>query len=474
MEEEKVVNTAEAEIIQRNYVEEIVTLITTEKDLSALKEQLGDYHESDVADALPLLTKQDRLKLYKLLGDEAVSEIFAYLEDPQEYFEELSTEKLADIIEEMDASDAVDVLDELESDMREQIIELLDEESAKDIELITAYDEDKIGSKMSTNYVAVEQSFSIKQAMRSVIAQAAENDNISTVYVTDENGVYAGAFSLRDLVIARSTASLDDIIVKAYPHFYADDLVSNCVERLKDLSEDSIPILSDKNRILGVITALELVEVVDEELAEDYAKFAGLTEEEDLTQPAIKSVAKRIPWLIILMGLGLIVSSVIGLFDPIINAIPYIFYFQTLILNMSGNCGTQSLAVTIRVLTSEELTAKSKWRLIFKEFKVGLINGFVIGLLTMLVTALYLWLGKDMVITQSFAISGCIGLSLMTAMIVSSLSGTVIPLLLKKAKVDPAVASGPMITTLNDLIAASVYYGLAYLFIIGIFGMYAL
>ena len=165
MEEEKVVNTAEAEIVQRNYVEEIVTLITTEKDLSALKEQLGDYHESDVADALPLLTKQDRLKLYKLLSDETVSEIFAYLEDPQEYFEELSTEKLADIIEEMDASDAVDVLDELESDMREQIIELLDEESAKDIELITAYDEDKIGSKMSTNYVAVEQNFSITLRM---------------------------------------------------------------------------------------------------------------------------------------------------------------------------------------------------------------------------------------------------------------------------------------------------------------------
>ena len=214
--------------------------------------------------------------------------------------------------------------------------------------------------------------------------------------------------------------------------------------------------------------------MVDEELAEDYAKFAGLTEEEDLSQPAIKSVAKRIPWLIILMGLGLVVSSVIGLFDPVINAIPYIFYFQTLILNMSGNCGTQSLAVTIRVLTSEDLTKADKWRLIFKEFKVGLINGFVVGLLTTLATAIYMWLAKDMIVAQSFAIAGCIGLSLMVAMMVSSLSGTTIPLLLKKAKVDPAVASGPMITTLNDLIAASVYYGLAYLFIIGIFSMYTL
>ena len=472
--EEKVINTVEEKTLKRDYVEEIVALINTQTNDSALIEALNDYHESDVADALPHLTKQSRLKLYKILGDEAVSEIFAYLEDAKEYFEELSAEKLADIIEEMDATDAVDALDELDTQTREQVIGLMDEEAAKDIELLTAYDETEIGSKMSTNYVTVEETFTIKQAMRSVIAQAAENDNISTVYAVDKNGVYRGAFSLRDLVIARTTATLDDIIVSAYPHFYADELVSNCVERLKDLSEDSIPILSRENRILGVITALELVEVVDEELAEDYAKFAGLTEEEDLSQPAIKSVAKRIPWLIILMGLGLVVSSVIGLFDPVINAIPYIFYFQTLILNMSGNCGTQSLAVTIRVLTSEDLTKADKWRLIFKEFKVGLINGFVVGLLTTLATALYMWLAKDMVIAQSFAISGCIGLSLMVAMMVSSLSGTTIPLLLKKAKVDPAVASGPMITTLNDLIAASVYYGLAYLFIIGIFGMYSL
>lgn len=472
--EEKVIDTVEEKTLKRDYVEEIVALINTQTNDSALIEALNDYHESDVADALPHLTKQARLKLYKILGDEAVSEIFAYLEDAKEYFEELSAEKLADIIEEMDATDAVDALDELDTQTREQVIGLMDEEAAKDIELLTAYDETEIGSKMSTNYVTVEETFTIKQAMRSVIAQAADNDNISTVYAVDKNGVYRGAFSLRDLVIARTTATLDDIIVSAYPHFYADELVSNCVERLKDLSEDSIPILSRENRILGVITALELVEVVDEELAEDYAKFAGLTEEEDLSQPAIKSVAKRIPWLIILMGLGLVVSSVIGLFDPVINAIPYIFYFQTLILNMSGNCGTQSLAVTIRVLTSEDLTKADKWRLIFKEFKVGLINGFVVGLLTTLATALYMWLAKDMVIAQSFAISGCIGLSLMVAMMVSSLSGTTIPLLLKKAKVDPAVASGPMITTLNDLIAASVYYGLAYLFIIGIFGMYSL
>lgn len=475
-ENENVIRSEEKEeSLKRDFAQEIGNLLSGDLPPEELKERLSDYHESDIAEVIPSLTKDERLKLYKILGNEAVSEIFAYLDDVETFIEELSSSAAADIIEEMDASDAIDVLDELDEDKREEIIGLMDEDAAKDIHLIDAYDETLIGSQMSTNYVTVYDTDTIKQATKSVIEQAADNDNISTVYVIKkEDDTYCGATTLRDLVVARSNANLKDITVTAYPFFYADEPIADCIEELKDLSEDSIPILSKDNKILGVITGTELVDVVDQELGDDYAKLAGLTAEEDLNEPIYKSITKRIPWLLVLMGLGLIVSSVVGLFDPIITAIPLLFSFQTMIFDMSGNSGTQSLAVTIRVITAEDLNGKDKFKFVLKELRVGLANGFLLCIVAFIVTSAYFLLFKQLPLQNGFAIAGCIGLSIMTAMIFSSLGGTLLPIFFKKIKIDPAVASGPMITTINDLVSAVVYYGLAYLLLIKASGLYAL
>lgn len=475
-ENENVIRSEEKdESLKRDFAQEIGDLLSGDLPPEELKERLSDYHESDIAEVIPSLTKDERLKLYKILGNEAVSEIFAYLDDVETFIEELSSSAAADIIEEMDAYDAIDVLDELDEDKREEIIGLMDEDAAKDIHLIDAYDETLIGSQMSTNYVTVYDTDSIKQATKSVIEQAADNDNISTVYVIKkEDDTYCGATTLRDLVVARSNANLKDITVTAYPFFYADEPIADCIEELKDLSEDSIPILSKDNKILGVITGTELVDVVDQELGDDYAKLAGLTAEEDLNEPIYKSITKRIPWLLVLMGLGLIVSSVVGLFDPIITAIPLLFSFQTMIFDMSGNSGTQSLAVTIRVITAEDLNGKDKFKFVLKELRVGLANGFLLCIVAFIVTSAYFLLFKQLPLQNGFAIAGCIGISIMTAMIFSSLGGTLLPIFFKKIKIDPAVASGPMITTINDLVSAVVYYGLAYLLLIKASGLYAL
>ena len=463
------------EFLKRDFESEISSLLNSNLKPYDLKDQLSNYHESDIAEVIPSLSKEQRLKLYNILGNEAVSEIFAYLDDPADFVEELSSSAAADIIEEMDASDALDILDELDQDNRDEIIGLMDVEAANDIKLIDAYDEDMIGSQMSTNFVVVKDTDTIKQATKSVIEQAAENDNISTVYVVKSSDeTYFGAITLRDLVVARSNANLLDITATAYPYFYADELIADCIKDLKDLSEDSIPILSKDNKILGVITGAELVDVVDQELADDYAKLAGLTAEEDLKEPLFKSVKKRIPWLLVLMGLGLLVSTVIGLFDPIITAIPLLFSFQTMIFDMSGNCGTQSLAVTIRVITAEELTFKEKLKFVLKEVRVSLLNGLLLCIVAFLITIIYLIFIKQTPYQNGLAIGGCVGISIMLAMMFASLGGTLLPMMFKKLKVDPAVASGPMITTINDLVSAIIFYGFAYIFIIQIFGLYAI
>ena len=456
---------------KRDYAAEILQLLDGNLPPKELYEKLDDYHESDIAEVLPTLSKEERLKLYKILGDERVSEIFAYLDDVEDFIGELTSERAADIIEEMDADEAIEVLDELSDEKREEIFELLDKEVKEDIELIEKYDDDLIGSRMTTNFVTVPIGTPIKKAMNSVVEQAADNDNISTIYAVNEDETFAGAFSLRDLVVARSTLTVDDITVTAYPYVYATEKVSKCIEELKDLSEDSIPVLSHDNKILGVITGSELVDVVDEELGDDYAKLAGLTKAEDLEEPVFKSVGKRLPWLALLMLLGLVVSSLIGGFDFVIGTLPLLVAFQSLILDMSGNGGTQSLAVTIRVISSETLTKAEVAKFIFKEVRVGITNGFIIGTIATLLCSLYLLVFKGLAYSICLAYGGCIGTSLLIAMMFSSLGGTLIPMFFKKIHIDPAVASGPLITTINDLIAATIYYTLANLFLIGVMGL---
>lgn len=453
---------------QTNYVDEIVNLIHETKEIEALLELLEGYHENDIAEALESLTKEERVTLYTAWGTERTSEILAYLEDAAPYFEELGLEKAAEIIENMDSDDAVDILEKMDEEIGEKLVSLMDDETIRDIRLIQSYDEDEFGSKMTTNFILIKKGLTVRQAMKEMVTQAEENDNIYTIYVCNEDGSFYGAMDLKDLIVAREHADLEDFISQAYPYVYATEKVSDSLEKIKDYAEDSIPVLDDKNRILGVITAQDIIEVVDDEMGEDYAMLAGLTAEEDLNEPLKDSMRKRLPWLIILLGLGIGVSAVVGMFEAVVDQIAVIVCFQSLILGMAGNVGTQSLAVTIRVLMDENLETSQKLQLVFKEMRVGLCNGLLLGLVSFGFIGLYVWLFKGYGVMFSFAVSGCVGISLLIAMIISSMVGTLVPIVFNKLKIDPAVASGPLITTINDLVAVISYYGLAWVLLINV------
>lgn len=268
------------------------------------------------------------------------------------------------------------------------------------------------------------------------------------------------------MIIARETTPLEEITISSYPYVYANELIGDCIERLKDYSEDSIPVLDRGNKLRGVLTAYDIAELVDQEISEDYAKLAGLSAEEDLHEPLRQSVKKRLPWLMILMALGLLVSTVVGLFESVIAQLTIIISFQSLILDMAGNVGTQSLAVTIRVLMDDQISGKDKLLLIWKETKVGLVNGLLLGVLSVVFIGVYLVFLKGQPLAFAFAVSFCIAIALLVSIIFSSICGTTIPMLFQKMKVDPAVASGPLITTINDLIAVVTYYGLAWLLLL--------
>lgn len=346
------------------------------------------------------------------------------------------------------------------------LIELLDPEVRHDIEMIASFDEDEIGSRMTTNCIIIREDLNVKQAMSSLIDQAAKNDNISTIFVVNAQQKFYGAIDLKNLIIARRDETLEDLTVTSYPYVYAEEPINECIEELKDYSEDSIPVLDNDNRLLGVITSSNIIDLVDDEMGEDYAMFAGLTAEEDLKEPLKDSMKKRLPWLIILLGLGMLVSSVVGIFEQVVTTLPIIMTFQSLILDMAGNVGTQSLAVTIRVLMDESLTGKQKLQLVFKEMRIGFCNGLLLGVLSFAVIGLFIFLFKGKTMMFAFSVSACIGIALLLAMLISSAVGTCIPLFFKKIHIDPAVASGPLITTVNDLVAVVTFYGLSWLFLI--------
>lgn len=456
-------------IVKKDFTQEIAVVIRAAKSENNLRSLLKGYHPRDVAKAIALLTDTERQRLFHLLDAQALAEIFPYLDDAAHCLTELPEPLAAQVVAGMDAGDALDILRELPAEKKQAIAAHLDDDTRNDVRRLLAFHEAEVGSRMSGNFVCIPDTLTIRGAMSELVRQAGEHDNISTLYVVDENGVFSGAIDLKDLIIARENDPLEGIIRRSYPYVLAHEKVEDCIDRIAEYEEDSLPVLTEDGKIAGILTAQDLVELVDDAMGDDYAKLGGLTSEEDLWEPAIVSMKKRLPWLIALLFLGMGVSSVVGVFESVVAALPIVICFQSLVLDMAGNVGTQSLAVTIRVLMDESLSLKEELTLLGKEMRVGLLNGALLAVMALGFLGCYIHFFKTYAWGQAFLLSGCVGVSLIVAMVISSLVGTVIPMLFHKIHIDPAVASGPLITTINDLVAVVVYYGLAAVVLIDMF-----
>lgn len=449
-----------------DYTSKILQIMRSTKSPKIISEMLSGYHANDIANAFEQLNKSEREKIYRLVSNEEMAEILEYTDDFPLYISELSPLKAAGILRYMEDEYLLEALSETDEEKRKLIISIMDEDSKRSVLLLSSYSEDEIGSKLSTNYIRIQSSYTVKQAMSSLISQAADNDNIYTIYVLDETGVFYGAIDLKDLIMARENTDLEDLIITSYPYVYAFEKTDECLDTLREYYEDSIPVLSEDNHILGVITAKSIIDAYDEEIKRDYAQLGGLTDAEDLSEPVTQSMKKRLPWLVALLCLGLVVSGVVGAFEGVIARLPIAICFQSLILDMAGNVGTQSLAVTIRVLTDGQVSVKDKLKLVAKETKISRVNGVLLGVLAFIGIGVYIFAVKGKSLPFAFAVSGCLGVSLVLAIVASGITGTVIPMFFKKIGVDPAVASGPLITTVNDLAAVVTYYGLVWVLLI--------
>ena len=247
-----------------DYENEIVSIIRGNLSPLVMQERLEDYHGNDIAQVMDRLSPQERKKLCRICTVDMLAEIFEHLDEEPAgvYLSEMPVKKAADVISELETDTAVAVLHEIAKEKRELIIEALQPDIREDIRLIASFDEDEIGSKMTTNLIHIRKNLTVKEAMKELIRQAKENDNISTLFTVDEKNEFYGAIDLKDLITAESTVSLDSLISTSFPYVYANETIDDCIEKLKDYSENSIPVLDNFNRLLGVITSQSIIEVV--------------------------------------------------------------------------------------------------------------------------------------------------------------------------------------------------------------------
>jgi len=437
----------------------LINILNT-KNGDELLEYLESYHEADIADAFQELDEERQKYLFTILPNEILSDIISNLDDVADYTENIEPEKLADIVEEMEPDDAVKFLDELDEDIQDDIIDELEPDVKEDIDLIQSYNDDQIGSLMTTDFVVLNKNTTVKEAMKQVIKDAENIEDFSVLYVLDDDNSYIGLVLLKDLICARSTDDFINLIKENYPTLNAKESLENSKDTLLDYDLDSVAILDDNNHMLGIVSKDQIIYVLQRETTEDYNKLAGINDNEtDIHEKTLEAVKIRLPWLLFLMIIGLIVSAITSRFEAIISSLTTVVFFQALVSGMGGNVGTQSLALTIQNIDNEEKAIKK----LLKELLSGLLIGLVLALVGFGIVILSLLIIKEphQINLESFKVAATVSIALFVGSTLSAFVGSFVPLVLTKLRIDPAAASGPFITTFNDIIATVIYYLLA-------------
>lgn len=430
-----------------------------EENLDLFRDEFLDSHPYDQANFFKELDEETRTKIYHYLSPEEMAGIFENLElEDDEYKEVLSEMNLnyaADMLSNMYADDAVDVLNELDKDQVASYLTIMDNEAAQEIKDLLHYEEYTAGSIMTTEFVAILANQTVRSAMYILKKEAPRAETIYYIYVVNEEKQLAGVISLRDIIVTEDDTMVSEIMYDRVVSVSVGDDQEEVARKMRDYNFLALPVVDFQNHLLGIITVDDVMDVMEEEASDDYSKLAAVSDMDNLDKGPFASAKKRLPWLIILLFLGMLTASLIGRFEETLNKVAILAVFIPLIAGMAGNTGTQSLAVAVRGIATGELERENKSKLIFREAGTGLITGATCGVLITLVV--YLWHGD-------LYLGMLVGISILCTLIVATIAGSLIPLFMHKLKIDPAVASGPFITTINDILSILIYFGLATMF----------
>lgn len=442
-------NTHTASIITKN-----INSALENKQIDSFRDIFLGLHPYNQAGFFKKQTYEHRLQMYYYLSPEEVALIMENIdvEETDYYFSEMEVTFAADILAKMAVDDAVDILNVFDQDKVASFLTIMNPDAALEIKHLLHYEEKTAGSIMTTEYVSFLESQTVKEAMHLLKVIAPEAETIYYLYVIDESQHLKGVLSLRDLIVANEDNTIGEMMDEQVVSVSAGRDQEEVAQMMRDYNFLAVPVVDFQNHLLGIITVDDILDVIDEEASDDYSKLAAVVDVQKPDDSALSAAKKRLPWLIILLFLGMFTASLIGRFEDTLGKLPILAMFIPLIAGMAGNTGTQSLAVAVRGLATSDYGGQGKVRLMLKEATTGLITGSTCGVLIMFV--IYFWKGE-------LFLGMLVGIAILATLTVATLSGSVIPILMDRLKIDPAVASGPFITTINDIISIMIYFGIA-------------
>ena len=425
-----------------------------------LRLQLRDFHYADIAEIINELSSNQATYLIKLLESDKTADALAEVdEDIREgILENLSAKEIAEEIEELDTDDAADLIGELPEERQERVMsQITDSEHLDDIKELLTYDEDKAGGLMAKELVKVEEGLSVLKCLNAMRAQAEEVTRVHSIYVVDENNVLKGRLSLKNLITANSMAIVKDIYIPKVDFVTVDQPGEEVANIMSKYDLEAIPVVNKQKQLMGRITIDDIVDLIKEEAAKDYQLAAGISNDVEANDGILELTKARLPWLFLglLGGLGSV--FILQDFEQLMELpkLRSLFFYTPLIAAMAGNVGVQSSAIIVQGLANNVVKG-SLVNLLFKEIGLSLINGLALALILILF---------GFIIKQDLSISLTIAGSMTGVIIIAALIGTFVPIILNKRGIDPAIATGPFITTANDIFGIFLFFFMAKVFL---------
>ena len=440
--------------VSKELIQELEQLIQSKND-QQLEVLLNDLHHADVAEILDELDFDEATYIFKVLDSEKTAEILLELEDDlrEKILSRLSPKEIAEELDELDTNDAADIIAELSQSKKQEVIsELQDVEHAKDIVDLLRYDEDTAGGIMHKELVKVNENWNVFTCIKQMRIQAENISRVHSIYVVDDEDRLLGRLSLKDLLTTSSKTPISEVYIKKLNWVNVDTEDVEVARIMQKYDLEAIPVTDEMGRLVGRITIDDIVDVIKDEATEDYQLAAGISQDVEADDSILELTKARLPWLVLALLGGFVSVKVLGLFGGAMTNHGNLFFFTPLIAAMAGNVGVQSSAIIVQGLANDTLSGSLFNRLI-KEVSLSLLNGIIL--------ASILFLGSHFLLNVEFIIGIIVTIALISVIIIASLIGTFVPILLDKFGIDPALATGPFITTSNDICGILIYFTIA-------------
>ena len=441
--------------LSKEIIQEISQLISNKKN-KEIKKKVKEIHYADLAEIINELNFQESIYLIKLIDSDKTSDVLTELDEDvrEKILERLSEKEIAGEIKELDSDDAADILSELSDEKQEKVISLIKDENITDnIRELLNYEEDSAGGLMAKELISVNENWSVLTCLREIRKQAKDITRVHSIYVLNKKKVLIGRLSLKDLITSPSKSKIKEIYIPKVDYVNVNDSADEVAKLMSKYDLEAIPVVNDKTELLGRITIDDIVDYIKDEAEEDYLLAAGISNDVEADDSILELTKARLPWLILGLFGGLGSVFILENFEGIMatKELRALFFYTPLIAAMAGNVGVQSSAIVVQGLANDQIKGSLISRLI-KEISLTLLNGIILSLIIIVF---------GLLINQSLDMSITISVSMILVIIVAALIGTSVPIILEKFGIDPAIATGPFITTGNDVVGILLFFYIA-------------